>query len=64
MYRMDLSELIKQTLSAVKENSNGNSVDIEFDLFVGADEHEKTLKVYSAAGDSTEVSRVKFILET
>jgi hypothetical protein len=62
MHRIDLEELIKQTIQAVK-NQTRNPASIEFSLCVGADETEKKLLVYPAAGQSIEVSRIKFTLD-
>lgn len=63
MHRMELDSLIKQGLQAVK-NHAGDQVEVEFDLCVGADETEKKLMVYPTFGQSTEVSRIRFIIET
>lgn len=63
MHRMDLELLIEQTLAAVKKHTSAQ-VEIEFDLCVGADETAKKLMVYPTGGQSTEVSRVHFIIES
>ena len=62
MHRMNLGELIQQTIQAVKSQTH-SPINIEFDLCVGADETEKKLMVYPGQGQSVEVSRIKFVIE-